>query len=85
MSGERIQSAVAQAVSQAYDAWAAEHPTLASTIDRMTVTDQAAESLRQSPEYRQAVIDFGKAQSELAFVSQLIELATPILLGLVGL
>lgn len=84
MSDENVQSAVAQAVSQAYETWAAEHPTLAAVIDRLALTQQTADSLRQSPEYKQAVTDFGKAQSELTLVSQLVELAGPIIRGILG-
>lgn len=85
MSDERIEAAVAQAVSQAYESWAVEHPSLATVINRMSISEQAATSLRQSPEFRQAVIDFGKSRSELAFLGQLLELAAPILRGLVGI
>jgi hypothetical protein len=85
MSDERVQAAVAQAAAQAYEAWAAGHPTLAAVIDRMELTQQTSESLRQSPEYKQAVLDFGKAQSELTLVSQLVELAGPILRNILGM
>ncbi len=44
MSDPRVEAAVATAVAQAFDAWAAEHPTLASVIDRLAMSEQAAES-----------------------------------------
>ena len=57
MENEQIQQLVVRAVQQAYDAWAMEHPSLAAVIDRITLTEQATESLRNSPQFAEAMND----------------------------
>lgn len=78
MASEIIQQIVVRAIQQAYDKWADEHPSLAAVIDRITLTEHAAESLRTSDEYRNAVAAYHESKSELALLQQLIELAGPI-------
>jgi len=82
---EAVRSAVAAAVGQAYDAWAAEHPSLAAVIDRLTVTQRTAESLRTSQEFRDAVAGFHRGSGELELLNKLVDLAGPILTNLLGL
>ncbi len=72
------QQLVIRAVQQAYDAWAAGHPTLASVIDRIELTQQAAESLRETQAYRDAVAAFHAGRGELNLLNRLVDLATPI-------
>ena len=78
MADEMVQQIVVRAVQQAYDAWAAEHPSLAAVIDRISLTEQAVESLRGSEQYSQAVAGYYRSQSELEFLNKLIDLAGPI-------
>ena len=79
MAADALEQNIARAVNQAYDAWAALHPNLAAVIDRITVTDHAAESLRATPEYRQAVADFHAGLAETDLLNRLLDLAGPIL------
>lgn len=80
-----VQAAVQQASEQAYRDWARAHPSLASVIDRIVLTERTAESIRQSPEFRQAVAGFYESQNELGLVNQLIDLAGPILRKVLGI
>jgi hypothetical protein len=82
MADKRIEQLVVQAVQQAYDAWAAEHPGLAAVIDRITLTEQAAQSLRTSADYRKAVGDFHQGLAETDLLGRLLDLAGPILAAL---
>ncbi len=43
-----------------------------------------AQSLRATPEYRQAVADYGKAQAKLEFFNRILDLAGPIMLALLA-
>ncbi|MDY6913156.1 MAG: hypothetical protein SVT52_01675 [Planctomycetota bacterium] len=79
MADEMVQQIVVRAVQQAYDAWAAEHPSLAAVIDRISLTEQTVESLRDSEQYRQAVAGYHQSRSELELLNKLIDLASPIL------
>jgi len=76
------QQIVVRAVQQAYDAWAIEHPSLASVIDRIELTQQAVESLRQSQGYKDAIEAYHRSRGELELLNKLIELAGPILVGI---
>ncbi len=78
MENEQVQQLVVRAVQQAYDAWAVEHPSLAAVIDRITLTEQATESLRNSPQFAQAVEGYHSASIELLLLDKLIELAGPV-------
>jgi DNA-binding GntR family transcriptional regulator len=82
MPNERIEQLTVRAVQQAYDAWAAEHPNLAGVIDRITVTEQTAQSLRASADYRQAVADFHRGMAEADLLNHLIDLVSPLLTAL---
>ncbi|MGA2265395.1 MAG: hypothetical protein ABSH10_03080 [Phycisphaerae bacterium] len=82
MANEIVEQAVASAVQQSYDAWAAQHPGLAAVIDRIALTSQAAQSLRDSAEYKQAVADFQQGMTEANLLSRLMDLAEPILAGI---
>ena len=99
MTQEKINEIVAAAVGKSFDAWAAEHPSLAAVIDRIRLTEQTVESLRDSDAYRQVVGDLDKAietyrqaiagyhrdRSDLNLLTQLADLAGPILTGILGL
>ena len=84
MENETVKQAVVRAVQQAFDDWAAEHPSLAAVIDRISLAETAAESLRASPEYEAALAGYHKSRSELEFLSRLVELASPIVRSLLG-
>ena len=78
MENEQVQQLVVRAVQQAYDVWAAKHPSLAGVIDGITITQQAVESLRNSPQFGQAVASYHDASIELKLLDRLAELAGPI-------
>ena len=82
MASERIEHLVTQAVQQAYDVWAAQHPSLAAVIDRIALTEQAAQSLRTSADYRKAVADFHRGLAEVDLLNRLLDLVAPIIAGL---
>ncbi len=85
MASEPIEQLVVRAVEQAYDAWAAQHPSLAAVIDRITLTTEVAQSLRTSADYRKAVADYHRGLAEADLLSRLIDLAGPIVTGLLQL
>ncbi len=78
MENEQVQQLVVRAVQQSYDIWAAEHPSLAAVIDRISLTEQAVELLRNSPEFSQAMEGYHSASIELRLLDRLIELAGPV-------
>ena len=84
MTDETVRQLVAQAVQQTYQQWAAEHPSLASVIDQIHLTDIVVESLRDCQEYRQAVEAYHKGLSEIDLLNRLIELAGPLLTALLA-
>lgn len=84
MASEVIEQLVVRAVQQAYDAWAAQHPSLAAVIDRIALTQQAAQSLRNSEDYRNAVADFHAGLAEADLLNRLLDLAGPIVTGLLA-
>jgi len=75
---------VAQAVHQAYEDWAAQHPTLAGVINHTTLTYRTVERLRDSEEYRNALDAYHRSGNETALLKQLSDLAGPILLSLLA-
>ena len=85
MASELIEQLVVRAVQQSYDLWAAEHPNLAAVIDRIALTQQAAQSLRASEDYRNAVADYHRGLAEADLLNRLIDLAGPIVTGLLQL
>ncbi len=85
MADELVKQVLVRAVQQAYEAWAVEHPSLAAVIDRITLTNRATESLRDSQAYRQAVAAYHQSQNDLELLNQLTELATPIVRTVLGL
>ena len=84
MSDETVQELVSRAVNQTFEKWAAEHPSLAAVIDRIRLTERAAESIRNSEDYRKAVASFYRARSETEFLGQLLTLAGPIVRSLLA-
>ena len=85
MANELVEQTVTLAVQRAYEDWATEHPSLAAVIDRLTVTQRTAESLRTSREFRDAVAGFHRGSGELELLNKLVDLAGPILTNLLGL
>lgn len=85
MSDQTIQEIVAQAVGQTFAQWSSQHPALSAVIDRVKLSDQLATSLRQSPEYQQALQDYNLGMTELSLLGRLMDLAGPILISLLGL
>ncbi len=84
MTDQLVRQTVAKAVEQAYEGWAAQHPSLAAVIDRVVIGDRVVESLRDSEEYRQAVAAYHRGTSELDLLNRLTELAGPVLVGLLA-
>ncbi|MBN1942717.1 MAG: hypothetical protein JW849_05415 [Phycisphaerae bacterium] len=84
MENDIVQSAVQQAVRQAYADWAVEHPNLAAVIDRIVIFERSAERLRETDEYKQAVAGYHESRNELDLFNQLLALAGPILQQLLG-
>lgn len=80
-----IEHAVEQATDQAWRDWSMEHPSLARVIDRTRLIDRTADSLRRSPEFRQAVDAYHRAGGELELLTQLSELAAGVLRKVLGL
>ncbi len=74
---EKIQQIVELAVGRVYDAWAAEHPSLAAVIDRIKLTERTVQSLRETPQYKQAVRQYHEARNELQLLETLANLAGP--------
>jgi len=79
MTDERLEQMVVTAVQRAYDDWAIEHPSLAAVIDKVTLTEHATESLRDSPEYARAVAEYRQGQSDLSLLEQFVGLAGQVL------
>jgi len=79
-----VQELVAAAVSQAYENWAAEHPSLAGVIDRIELTQQTTERLRTTTAYHDAVEEYNQSNGELAFANRLLDLVSPLLLQILG-
>jgi hypothetical protein len=84
MSDPRIEQIISSAVGAAFDAWAVEHPGLAAAIDRLNFSDSVVESLRKSPQYRQALEEYRKSNLELDLLNRLVELAGPIVTALLA-
>ncbi len=80
-----IQSAIAEATGQAYRNWALAHPSLAGVIDRAVLTERTAQSLRNSPEYKQAIAGFHESKNEMNLLNQLMNLAGPALQMVLGI
>ena len=78
MTDELVEQTIARAAEQAYDQWAAEHPSLAAVIDRIELTVRVAESLRESEQYVAAVEAYHRSRGEQDLLSRLLELAGPI-------
>jgi len=79
-----VNDIVSRAVGQQYEQWAAEHPSLASVIDHVELSQQTAERLRETPAYWQAVNEYHTSRNELTLLNRLLELAGPVLRGILG-
>ena len=51
-------------------------------IDRIALTEQAAQSLRSSDDYRKAVADYHQGLAESDLLNRLLDLAGPIITAL---
>lgn len=84
MAPEKVNELVEAAVGKSFQLWAAEHPSLASVIDHLRLCERTAESLRNSPAYQKAVEDYHRDCSDLNLLNRLIDLAGPVLLGILA-
>ena len=84
MTVENVQQLAVRAVQQAYDAWAAGRPSLASVIDRIELTQQPLESLQPSQPHRDAVDAYYKTGDAPELLRQLTDLARPIIAGILA-
>ncbi len=82
MPDEMVQQMIVRAVQQTFDVWAREHPSLSTVIDRITLTERAATSIRQSDEFRQAVSAYHAGRNELDLLNRLLDLAGPVVAAL---
>jgi hypothetical protein len=85
MTEETINELVAAAVGKEFDEWAAEHPSLAAVIDRVRLTQQTVQSLRNTDAFRQAIAAYHRDENELGLLAKLGDLAGPALRGILGL
>ena len=85
MNDGKINEIVAAAVGAKFDEWAALHPSLASVIDRIALTELAVERLRDSQAYRQAMEAYQRDRDEMNLVGRLADLAAPVIHSLLGL
>ena len=85
MPDKSVKHVVAQAVRQAFDDWAAEHPSLALVIDAIRLTKQTAETISESQAYRDALAAYESSRDEQALLDQLVSMAGPLLRRIIGL
>jgi hypothetical protein len=79
-----IQEIVEQAAQQSYQAWAAQHPSLAAVIDCTKLIEHVAASLRGTPQYDAALAGYYRSRSELEFIGKLMDLCAPLLATLLA-
>lgn len=82
LNEQTLNELVVRAVQRAFDAWAAEHPTLAEMIDRITLTRRVIESVRASDEFRQAIAHSQAESLEASLLTTLIDIARPLVVGI---
>jgi hypothetical protein len=70
---------VEKAIGQAFDAWAAQHPSLAGVIDRLELSDRTVDRLRNTPEYKAAEEEYVQARIEADFLNKVLDLAKQVL------
>jgi ABC-type bacteriocin/lantibiotic exporter with double-glycine peptidase domain len=84
LNEQKINELVVRAVQRAFDAWAVEHSTLADVIDRITLTQRAIESMRASEEFRRAIAHYQNENLEATLLGQLVEVAKPLIVGILA-
>ncbi len=82
MSNELVQQAIVRAVQISYDKWASQHPSLADVIDRISLTNRAVQSLKDTDQYRQAVDAYHRDLSQENLLNHLLELTGPVVIKL---
>ena len=75
----KVKEITEQAVGQAFDAWAAQHPSLAGVLDRIELTDRVVDRLRDSPEYKAAVESYVQGRVEIDLLGSVVKLAGQLL------
>jgi hypothetical protein len=75
----KVKEITEQAVGQAFDAWAAQHPSLAGVLDRIELTDRVVDRLRDSPEYKAAVESYVHGRVEIDLLGSVVKLAGQLL------
>ncbi len=74
-----IEEALTNAVDEAFDDWASEHPSMANVIERIKITEPLATSLRKSPQYKAAAAAYHRSSLELELAGRLLDLAKTFL------
>jgi hypothetical protein len=75
----KVKEITENAIGQAFDAWAAQHPSLAGVLDRIELTDRVVDRLRDSPEYKAAVESYVQGRVEIDLLGSVVKLAGQLL------
>ncbi|MFP4054548.1 MAG: hypothetical protein ACLFV7_11875 [Phycisphaerae bacterium] len=84
MASETIARTLQQATQQAYRRWATEHPSLATVLDELRLQERVEQSLRETPEFRNAVESYRQARCEICLLRELTATAGRLLAGLLA-
>ena len=84
MADEIVQQALVRSIQKAYDEWAGRHPSLAAVIDRISLTQRAVDSLRDSEKYLSAVQAYHESKNEFELLEKLTALAGPVIQVILG-
>ena len=84
MEPKPVTEIVEEAVGQAWDAWAAEHPSQAAVIDQLDIKHRTAAELRETEEYRAAVEAYHDGLAETDMLKRLVEMAVPLVGAVLG-
>jgi hypothetical protein len=75
----KVKEITENAIGQAFDAWASQHPSLAGVIDRIELADRVVDRLRDSPEYKAAVESYVQGRVEIDLLGSVVKLAGELL------